>query len=407
MKLLFLTETIPFPLDSGGRIKTYHTLGILSQEHDIHCHTFIREERQREFERDLVGHCRSLTLHLRRRSWPLEARSLAAAYTSGLPFLVQRHFDRGVLEQLKSACSQISFDAVYCDHLSMVEYGRRLGLPLICDAHNVEFEIVKRHAATLGGSPLRILAELEWRALRRYERSIYPHCRLIYSVSDIDAQSIRALSGENVPVAAVPIPVDTKAVAVAMEPRRTRELLFVGGLHWPPNADAVVFFIERILPLIRAAVPDVRLTVVGRSYESVRGRLRSSESVTFVGHVVDVEPYFRRCRAMVVPLRSGSGMRVKILDALARGIPTVTTTVGCEGIDAESGRHLLIADTPAAFADSVVRLLTDNGLSGMISAEARTLAQTKYDVSVVGRQTLTTLTRVWRLCPSPGLSSRS
>jgi glycosyltransferase involved in cell wall biosynthesis len=129
--------------------------------------------------------------------------------------------------------------------------------------------------------------------------------------------------------------------------------------------------------------------------------------VNFVGHVVDVEPYFRRCRAMVVPLRSGSGMRVKILDALARGIPTVTTTVGCEGIDAESGRHLLIADAPSAFADSVIRLLTDNGLSEMISAEARTLAQTKYDVSVVGRQTLTTLTRVWRLCPSAGLSSRT
>jgi polysaccharide biosynthesis protein PslH len=405
MRLLLLTETIPFPLDTGGRIKTYHTLRILSREHEVHCHAFIREEKQRGFEQDLKSCCHSITLHMKARSPLSEAWSLATGYATGTPFLVRRHFDRGVFAELRTLVRRDAFDAVYCDHLSMLEYGRRLNLPIIFDAHNVEFEIIRRHAATLPASAMRAFAEVEWRMLRRYERALYPRCSLIYSVSDVDAQSIRGLSGIRVPVAVVPISVDVQGVARAMPTDVGRELLFVGGLHWPPNADAVSYFIEDILPLVRSQLPDVHLTVVGRTDETLQRRLRTAGGVTFAGHVPDVEPFFRRSRAMIVPLRSGSGMRVKILDALARGMPTVTTSVGCEGIDATSGTHLLIADTPVAFAAEVVRLLTDDDLAASLSTRSRELAQSKYDESVVGRQTLAALNRHWRLCPSAGLSS--
>jgi len=180
-------------------------------------------------------------------------------------------------------------------------------------------------------------------------------------------------------------------------------LLFVGGLHWPPNADAVGYFIDEILPIVRSRLPNTHLTVVGRT--DAQHRLRTVGGVTFTGHVPDIEPFFRHSRAMVVPLRSGSGMRVKILDALARGIPTVTTSVGCEGIEATAGAHLLIADTPATFAAAVVRVLTDDELAMSLSTSSRELVRNKYDESVVGRQTLAALNRLWRLSPSARLSS--
>ena len=287
----------------------------------------------------------------------------------------------------------------------MLEYGRRLNLPIIHDAHNVEFEIIRRHAATLRVSAMRGFAALEWRMLRRYERALYPRCALIYSVSDVDAQSIRRFCGDRSTVAVVPISVDARGVAPASPTVAGHELLFVGGLHWPPNADAVAYFIDEIFPLVRSRLPDAHLTVVGRTDARVQHRLRTISGVTFAGHVPDIEPFFRRSRAMVVPLRSGSGMRVKILDALARGMPTVTTSVGCEGIDARSGSHLLIADTPTAFAAAVVRLLTDDELAMSLSKSSRELVQNKYDESVVGRQTLAALSRHWRLSPSAGLSS--
>jgi glycosyltransferase involved in cell wall biosynthesis len=391
MRLLFLTETIPFPLDSGGRIKTYHTLRALSREHDVHCHAFVREETQRQFHRDLAGHCASLTLHSRPPSRLRELRALVSSYTTGKPFLVVRHFDGDVLERLRTACSRQAFDAVYCDHLSMFEYGTKLGLPMVLDAHNVEFEIVRRHARTLGFSPLRLLAEVEWRMLRRYERMAYPQCQLIYSVSEIDAQSIRLLGRGFAPVAVVPISVKAADVERLAPLPSAPELLFVGGLHWPPNADAMIFFIKEIFPEIVRAVPHVHLTVVGRSFESIADRVGHPERVTFAGHVRDIEPYFSRCRVMVVPLRSGSGMRVKILDALARGVPTVTTSVGCEGIDVEPGKHLLVADTPSSFAAAVVRVLGEEDLAQSMSKVGRLLVMERYDEAVVGRLTLTSL----------------
>lgn len=383
MRILFLTETIPFPLDSGGRIKTFNTLRILSPEHEVHCHAFIRDERQRRFEHDLSPHCRTLTLHLAPRSYAREAASLVASHVSGVPFVVRRHFHRAVMKRLLAECRAHAFDAVYCDHLSMLEYGRRLRRPIVLDAHNVEFEIIRRHAATLGWSPLRAFAELEWRRLERYERRWYPGCRLIYSVSEIDAKSIRRLAGDRVPVVVVPISVDAQAAVPIRMLASNPEILFVGGLHWPPNADAIIHFVEQIFPSIRKVVPDARLTVVGKNPDHVARRLGPTEGVRFVGHVEDVEPYFQRSRVMVVPIRSGSGMRVKILDGLARGVPTVATSIGCEGIDIEAGTHMLVADEPADFAAHVVRVLSDDALARSTADAGRRLVLEKYDTTVI------------------------
>jgi glycosyltransferase involved in cell wall biosynthesis len=404
VRILLLTETVPFPLDTGGRVKTYHTLRALSAEHEVHCHAFIRDEAQRAYAADLAGCCRALTLHLRPRSFPRELRALAGACTAATPFLVWRHFDRSVMAELRAAASRTSFDAVYCDHLSMLEYGRRLGLPIVYDAHNVEYEIVRRHAETLGRSPWRAAAAVEWRLLRRYERRWFRRCDLIYSVSDVDARQIRAMSREAVPVAVVPIAVSAAHLHGSAVADRGHELLFVGGMHWPPNADAIACFIDEILPHVRQRIPDARLTVVGRTSAAVR-RLARVGGVSFAGHVADIEPYFQRSRVVVVPLRAGSGMRVKILDALARGVPVVSTTIGCEGIDTVPGTHLLVADEPRAFADAVIRVLTDDALAQALSERGCDLAKDRYDPAVVSKQTLAALNRQWRLCPSAGLSS--
>jgi glycosyltransferase involved in cell wall biosynthesis len=391
MRLLFLTETIPFPLDSGGRIKTYHTLRILSSEYEVHCHALVRDERHLRFERDLAGYCASLTLHPVPRSRMREVGCFAWSQATRVPFVIRRHFHRGVLEHIRSACRRYDFDAVYCDHLSMLEYGRRLALPIIVDAHNVEFQIVRRHAATLGWSLTRAFAELEWRRLKKYERQWYPSCRLVFSVSEIDARVIRTVAGNRVPVVVVPIAVDAYAAPQAKTLAADPEILFVGGLHWPPNADAVTYFVQQILPTVRKAIPDARLTVVGRADEPVRRRLGMVPGVRCIGHVDDVEPHFQGSRIMVVPIRSGSGMRVKVLDALARGLPTVSTTVGCEGIDVDAGVHLLVADEPADFAAQVIRLLTDAALARSLADAGRLLVLRAYDTSVVAARILDAL----------------
>jgi glycosyltransferase involved in cell wall biosynthesis len=378
-----LTETIPFPLDTGGRIKTYNTLRLLSRRHEVHLHALVRERDHLRYERELAPYCSRLTLHHIPRSWRREASSLAWSQVTHQPFVVRRHFQRHVMASVRAACERHTFDAVYCDHLSMLEYGRRLHLPIVFDAHNVEFAIIRRHASTLGWSPLRAFAELEWRRVRDYERRWYPSCRLIYSVSEVDARAIRTLSGASPQIAVVPISVDVAATPVVKRLTSDPQILFVGGLHWPPNADAVVFFIKEVLPLIRRVVPNARLTVVGRSPEQTSRRLGPHEGVRFVGRVDDLGPYFESSRVMVVPIRSGSGMRVKILDGLARGLPVVTTSIGCEGIEVRDGTDVLVADTIEDFSHQVVRVLQSDDLAHALARSSFRVVRQQYDLSAI------------------------
>ena len=252
------------------------------------------------------------------------------------------------------------------------------------DAHNVEHELVRRFAATLGRSPARLLAGREWRLVRAYERDRYAACDLIFAVSENDAHIIRELAGPGADVRVLPISVDAAGTAPLGPRPASPDLLFVGGLHWPPNADAVGHFVDDIWPLVLRDTPAATLTVVGRDDAPAAARLRRTPGVHLTGYVDDVAPYFARARALVVPLRSGGGMRVKILETFARGLPVISTTVGYEGIEAVPDTHLLAADTPADFARAVRLALADDALLVSLADKARQLVLSRYDREVVG-----------------------
>jgi polysaccharide biosynthesis protein PslH len=202
-------------------------------------------------------------------------------------------------------------------------------------------------------------------------------------VSDIDRQALSALAGPGVRFVEVPIAVDAAGRSPIGTLTRAPRLLFLGGLHWPPNADALVTFVRDIWPRVRAARPDATLTSVGRDDHPSAAECRAAPGVQLTGWVPEIDPFVQDSRLLVVPMRAGSGMRVKILEAMARGLPVVSTSVGCEGIGVVSGDHLLLADTPAAFADAVLRLLADDALAATLARNARALMLERYDVSAV------------------------
>lgn len=385
MRILFLTETVPYPLDSGGRIKTYYTLQALSAAHEVHCHAFIREPAQGSAQGSLEQVATRVTLHLVPRSIAKEVWFAVKSLLTGTPYTIVRHFDAGVMRHLESATRAMRFDAIYCDHLSMMEYGLRLPLPILHDAHNVEHEIVRRFAGSANGLR-RLAAEYEWRSVRRYEERVYRRCALIYAVSEVDARQIRAMGGPAPRIEVVPIAVDAQSPVPATPWQNGPEVLFVGALDWPPNRDAVQYLLDEVWPLVLARMPSARLTVVGRGSLGV-----TAPNVTFTGWVEDVTPYFAAARVLAVSIRSGSGLRVKILESLARGVPVVATSVGMEGIAARSGEHLIVADAAQALADGLVRVLQDDDLVRHLSIEGRRLAVQRYDRSVIARQLLKTL----------------
>jgi glycosyltransferase involved in cell wall biosynthesis len=387
MRILVVTETVPYPLDTGGRIKTFHTLQALARDHEVHCHAFARTKAQRDAALPaLQAICASVELHVVPRGLPREVGFLAHSLVTGMPFTVRRHFDAAANARIVQACREHRVDAVYCDHLSMFEYAARTGRPIVHDAHNVEYRIVQRFAHVLGLDPRRLLYEREWRRLRAYEAAMYRRAALIFAVSEIDAVDIRAMAGEGVPVVAVPIPVDVSGVAPIAPLTDAPEVLFLGTLDWPPNGDAVDFFLREVWPLVRRDVPTARFTVVGRGGAGLERQWAGTAGVEFTGWVPDIEPWIRRSRLMVVPIRSGSGMRVKILDAFARGLPVVATSVGVEGIEAIPGTHLEVADDAADLARATIALLGDGDRARACATAARALALARYDTPAVGAQ---------------------
>lgn len=393
MRILFVTETVPYPLDSGGRIKTFHTLRMLAGAHDVRLHAFIRDEAQRAHRPALEGLGVPTTLHLVPRSIPREAW-FAARSLLGAPYTVGRHFDGGVHRLLCAEAEAWRPDLVYCDHLSMGEYARRLGLPIVYDAHNVEYALLQRFAGTRPDPVTRAAAAVEWRRVRDYEADLCRRSRLVFVVSDVDRRALAALSGSGVPFVEVPIAVDAASTPPIAALSRSPRLLFLGGLHWPPNADALLTFVREMWPQVRAARPDATLTSVGRDDHPSAAECRSAPGVHLTGWVPEIDPFVQESRVLVVPMRAGSGMRVKILEAMARGLPVVSTSVGCEGIDVEPGTHVLVADTPDAFAGAVLRVLADDDLAATLARNARALVIERYDVTAVQSTVLHALAAV-------------
>jgi glycosyltransferase involved in cell wall biosynthesis len=216
--------------------------------------------------------------------------------------------------------------------------------------------------------------------LRDYEGQICRQFEGLLAVSEEDKAALEEAAGQPLEAAVIPIAIDTDEVTEVCRQPEADHILHIGTMFWPPNIDGILWFLREILPLIQAQRPKTTFDVVGAKPPPEIVAYGSNGSGTNVtGYVVDPTPYYETTGVMVVPLRAGGGMRVKILNALAQGLPIVSTTLGCEGIGVEPGRHLLVADTPEAFAQATLRLLQDKNLAAELGRNGRALIQSTYD----------------------------
>jgi glycosyltransferase involved in cell wall biosynthesis len=158
----------------------------------------------------------------------------------------------------------------------------------------------------------------------------------------------------------------------------------MGTLYYPPNADGIRWFVGEVFPLIRSKITGATLTIIGKNPPKDFLKLAEDKSngILVTGFVPELDPYFAESALAVIPVRAGGGMRVRILEAFARAIPVVTTTVGLEGIDAQPETDVLVADSPGDFAEAVIRLFSDETLQAQLSTNGRRLVETKYDWQV-------------------------
>lgn len=380
MKILLLTQVLPYPPDSGPKIKTYNLIRYLAARHEVTLVSFTRGNQSAEIA-CLEKICRRVYAVPIRRSRSSEVIALAKSLFTGRPWIILRDERKAMRELVAGLLHDEHFDALHIDQLNMAQFVEPFHqFHRVLDAHNALWVLYKRMAETTSNPIVRLMLQREWRLLKVYEGEIGRSFTNVTAVSEEDRAALIEAIGVDGKISTVPIAVDVEEITPLDRDPNARHIVHIGTMFWPPNVDGILWFAKEVYPRIKARLPEIAFDVIGaRPPQSVLKLAGLGNDIHVVGYVADPSSYLRQAGVMVVPLRFGGGMRVKILTALAQAMPIVSTSIGCEGIGVENGRHLLVADTPEEFAACVQRLLENRELAAELGRNGRRLIETVYD----------------------------
>lgn len=388
MKILWVKTGGLLPLDTGGKIRSYHILRELARRHDVTLFTFYPEHAN-DIHGELTQILSRVILHSLRIPRARSFRSVAhyaRHFISLMPYQIAKYSTVEVAAALDKLIQQETFDLIVCDFLApagIIPWNNPC--PKVLFTHNVEAQIWKRHLEVARNPLWKAICWREYQATVRAERRYLNLADHVLTVSGTD----RDIFAQFVPtekISVIPTGVDVDFFRPAELEDQPDSLVFTGSMDWMPNEDAIFFFVENILPRIRSKVPDVTLRVVGRRPSARLLELAgTTQGLQITGAVEDIRPHVLGAAAYIVPLRVGSGTRLKIFEAMAMGKAVVSTSIGAEGLPVHSGRDILIADHPNEFADVVVSLLQDRERRCEIGRAARTLVEQRHNWESVGR----------------------
>ncbi|MBO9307342.1 glycosyltransferase [Thermomicrobium sp.] len=386
MRILVVSPVLPYPDRSGGAIRIAQLLRALAREHEL---TLLASKPARVDPEEARAALDPITLIPVSAGWVIgegpttakrlwQARSLVSS-RSALYWILAGP----LLDALRRLDWQ-RFDIVQVEYSLLGLLPLPRSLPLVVDAHNLEYRVLERISQRSGW--LRGLwVRRECQRVRREEITAWRQAALCLAVSRVDAEEMRRFAARR--VAVIPNGVDARQTPfLPLDAAEPDHIVFVGNLRYWPNVDGVLWFVRKVWPAVRARIPSARFSIVGYDPPSALGMLSAIEGVRLVGTVPAVTPWLARASVVVVPLLAGSGTRLKILEAFAAGRPVVTTSLGLEGIDAEPGRHVIVADDAASFASAVVDLLASSQRRAALAEAARRLVEQLYDWDRIGEQ---------------------
>jgi glycosyltransferase involved in cell wall biosynthesis len=386
VRILFLSQLLPYPLDAGAKVRSYYVLRHLAERgHDVSLCVFVRPSDRPADVDHLRSVCRAVSTVPMVRSRLRDVLHLLRTWRGEMPFTLARDWladMRGVVRGLVT--STPSFDAVHADQLNMALYAlwarRWASRPpvTVLDQHNATFQVPARMALWEASAARRVLLRRESRRLLAFEQRMVAEFDHVVWLSDDDRRALarHARAGDRAGTV-IPIAVDPAERSLTGHDPHPFRVTFVGPMKWPPNADAAHWLTTAVWPRVRARVPGARLTFIGECPPAMAERFRRA-GVDVAGYVRDLTaaPYLPQTAVFVVPIRAGAGVRVKILDAWSWGLPVVSTRLGAEGLDAREGDNLLLADDEAGFARAVAEVAERPDLRArLVAGGRRTLEQ--------------------------------
>jgi glycosyltransferase involved in cell wall biosynthesis len=384
MRILWVKADKLLPVENGGNIRSYHVSRYLASRHELTFYSYYGGEPdptyEQELQRQLPG---AVAMCTGKRELVGVGRGLDYLWhvAAPAPYAVSRFADAAVQRRLGNWFVENSFDVAVCDFLdAAVNFPARLKIPSVLFQHNVESEIWRRHAETAGNPLRKMMYQMEFHKMLRYEQNAVRRFQHVIAVSEND-RSIMTQWVDADHITVVPTGVDLAHYAPHSSNTAVSDaaplVTFIGAMDWEPNVDGVDYFCGEVWGAIKGEVPEARLRIVGRN-PARRVAKWASESIEVTGRVPSVIEHLCQSSVVIVPLRIGGGTRLKIYEAMAAGKAVVSTSVGAEGLDVHHGRDIILADDAQAFSQAVIMLLRDGELRNRYEKAAAETAA-RYD----------------------------
>jgi glycosyltransferase involved in cell wall biosynthesis len=385
--ILCITSELPWPLDTGGKLRTFHLLRALAHQFHVRVIVPVSSAHDEAIQQLQDHNITVIPVHVAaKNAFNQVGKALSAAVQSKPYVLYRRHWHPAVKQAILDAAASCNPDLLYLDHLDSHQYRSVLpNCPALLDLHNIYSLIVERYASEQSNRLKRSYFQREARLLKQVESGLCRNINLLFAVSQIEVEHYQQLGVKSVHL--VPNGVDCSLYSHLPCGRSPEglKLLFLGTMSWGPNSHAASFLIETVLPEVRKKYPDAEAWIVGRHPPANLQQHHGKNGVHVTGGVPDIVPYFRDANLLVVALESGGGTRLKILEAFAAGLPVISTSVGVEGIDASDGIELCIEDR-STFAHRIFNLIEHPALAQDMASKARQLVLAQYDWKSIGEK---------------------
>ena len=380
LRLLQVLPHLPYPPVHGGAVRMWNELKVLAARHQVDILSFHEPDMDPGQLRVAIARMEELGNRVRvvaRRPLPTAPDLLERIVHMEMFDCPEMH------EALLDMVDSCRYDAILYHKTEMGFYALPRPAPMQILVEHIVFHLAYRRQFLRRGRSW-FPRTIEYLGLRRHELDRCRSFDCVLTMSATDARFLRARLPSHPCILESPNGVDTGYYRFNPDRPRGNDLLFIGSFDHSPNVDGIRFFLSTVYPLVKAAIPDVRLFIVGPGPYGSLPEVAAESSAIATGLVEDIRPFMQQCAVFVAPILAGSGTRLKILEAMSAGIPVVSTTVGAEGIEAVAGTHLLIADNPPEFAASVLRLLQEDDLRRRVQINARALVETRYDWQIIG-----------------------
>lgn len=376
MNILQLSPQYPFEESDGGKKSiSMFFKGFIEQGHNV-TFVYLGDKEFSGYSSPRNGEI----IHIPHSTKNTILRKIHSVF-SPTPLYISKHNSPTLREKLLDIIKYKKIDIVHADHTAMAELaifaGRYLHVPVVLRLHNVEWKIWQRFGDRCSYfSPVRYYIQRQARLLKQKESQLSEQCDLCLTITEKDKQAINSMS-DRISVETIPFGVNHIDFEPDYSYKESNTLLLATTWAWRHNVDGALWFINKVMPLIREKIPNAKLYLLGKHLPDFFEKY-SSEGIEPIGFVTSIEEYYRRCQVFISPLFVGSGIRIKILEAMSYGLPVVSTIVGAEGIEADEPHGLFISDDSRTQAQTIIDLFLSADKVSVLGNDAYSYVRKKY-----------------------------